>query len=98
MKSGSTSKWKRQRSADSFGSAIAGITDWAEECIDNDADDLSTDICWGETELDQDKNWSAVMESKEQGVEGGKRQDEEGEADCLHRGRRRRRNSKKVVI
>jgi hypothetical protein len=91
-KIGNTSKWKRQRrSANSFDSAIAGITDWAEECIDNGADDLSTDICWGETELDQDKNWSAVIESKEQDIEQGKSQDEKGEADCIPRGRRRRR-------
>ena len=91
-KIGNTSKWKRQRrSANSFDSAIAGITDWAEECNDNGADDLSTDICWGETELDQDKNWSAVIESKEQDIEQGESQDEKGEADCLPRGRRRQR-------
>jgi len=82
---------KRQRlSADSFDSAIAGVTDWAEECIDNGADDLRTDICWGETELDQDKNWSVVIESKEHGVEPEQSRDDEGEPDCVPRGRRRR--------
>lgn len=68
VESGCTSKWKRPRnSTDSFDSAIAGITDWAEECIDNDTDDLRTDIFWAKTELDQDKNWSIVMDSKEWG-------------------------------
>lgn len=84
---------KRQRlSADSFDSAIAGFTDWAEECIDNGADDLRTDICWGETELDQDKNWSVVIESKEHGVEPEQSRDDEGEPDCVPRGRWRRRH------
>jgi len=68
---GHPSKRKRQRrSSNSFDSAIAGITtNWGEECIENGKDGLSTDICWGETELDQDTKWSAVIESKEQGDE-----------------------------
>lgn len=98
VKSGSIARRKRQRRYDdSFDSAIGGITGWAEEGIDSDADNLSIDICWAGTELDQDKEWSAVVESKEQSDARWKCLEIGGEVDRHRRGRRRQRISRDVV-
>ncbi|KAK5687979.1 hypothetical protein LTR17_026599 [Elasticomyces elasticus] len=91
-KLGDAPERKRQRrSMDSSDSAIAGITEWAQEYEGLDAESLTTDIDWVESELDQSGNWFRASKSKEQGEEESMSEGDDGEADFLRRGRQRLR-------
>ncbi|KAK5111416.1 hypothetical protein LTR85_012146 [Meristemomyces frigidus] len=91
---GESSIRKRQRhSAESVDSAIAGITDWVDGCVNKDEDGLTVDIDWVESDLDQSDKWSAAIELGGQGCESDMRNGTFGEEDGFCRGRQRLRQS-----